>query len=49
MEIEGLAHERPKMINQYREIWFDYHVESLRLAAQLAEESSNGKQAEGER
>ena len=35
MEIEGLAHERPKMINQYRAIWFDYHVESLRLAAQL--------------
>ena len=49
LEIEGLAHERPKMINQYRAIWFDYHVESLRLAAQLAEESSNGKQADGER
>jgi endo-1,4-beta-xylanase len=32
-EIEGLAHERPKMINQYRAIWFDYHVESLRRAA----------------
>ena len=25
-EIEGLAHERPKMINQYRAIWFDYHA-----------------------
>jgi enterochelin esterase-like enzyme len=33
LEIEGLAHDRAKMINQYREIWFDYHVESLRLAA----------------
>lgn len=32
-EIEGLAHERSKMINQYRAIWFDYHVESLRRAA----------------
>jgi endo-1,4-beta-xylanase len=32
-EIEGLAHDRSKMINQYRAIWFDYHVESLRLAA----------------
>lgn len=32
-EIEGLAHERPKMIDQYRAIWFDYHVESLRLAS----------------
>jgi enterochelin esterase-like enzyme len=36
MEIEGLAHDRTKMINQYRPIWFDYHVESLRLAAKTA-------------
>jgi enterochelin esterase-like enzyme len=36
LEIEGLAHERAKMINQYRAIWFDYHVESLRLAALAA-------------
>ncbi len=36
MEIEGLAHDRTRMINQYRAIWFDYHVESLRLAAQGA-------------
>jgi enterochelin esterase-like enzyme len=35
-EIEGLAHERTKMINQFRSIWFDYHVESLRLAAKSA-------------
>ena len=33
---EGLAHDRAKMINQYRAIWFDYHVESLRLAAAAA-------------
>jgi hypothetical protein len=25
-EVEGLAHERPKMINQYRAIWFGYDV-----------------------
>lgn len=36
LEIEGLAHDRAKMINQYRAIWFDYHVESLRLAAKTA-------------
>jgi enterochelin esterase-like enzyme len=33
LEIEGLAHDRTRMINRYRAIWFDYHVESLRLAA----------------
>jgi enterochelin esterase-like enzyme len=32
-EIEALAHERTRMMNQYRASWFDYHVESLRLAA----------------
>jgi endo-1,4-beta-xylanase len=32
LEIESLAHDRARMINQYRSIWFDYHVESLRLA-----------------
>jgi enterochelin esterase-like enzyme len=36
LEIEGVAHERAKMVNQYRAIWFDYHVESLRLAAKRA-------------
>jgi len=30
LEIESLAHDLPAMINRYREIWFDYHVESLR-------------------
>lgn len=32
VEIEGLAHERTKMIEQFSPIWFDYHVESMRLA-----------------
>ena len=30
MEIEGLAHKRTEMIARYSDIWFDYHVESLR-------------------
>ena len=30
MEIEGLAHKRTEMIARYADIWFDYHVESLR-------------------
>jgi hypothetical protein len=43
LEIEGLAHERPKMINQYQAIWFDYHVESLRLASAASERVSTGE------
>lgn len=42
-EIEGLAHERSKMINQYRDIWFDYHAESLRLAAAAAKNTGDKK------
>jgi hypothetical protein len=34
-EIEGLAHDRTKMLNLYRPIWFDYHVESFRRAGSL--------------
>jgi enterochelin esterase-like enzyme len=30
LEIEGLGHDLPGMIQRYRAIWFDYHVESLR-------------------
>ena len=37
MEIEGLAHVRTEMVKRYEGIWFDYHVESLRLAAMEAE------------
>lgn len=32
MEIEGLGHKREQMIAMYRDVWFDYHVESLRRA-----------------
>ena len=35
LEIEGLAHERAKMIALYEAIWFDYHVESLRRAGSV--------------
>ena len=33
MEIEGHGHQEKAIIDRYRDIWFDYHVESLRLAA----------------
>ncbi|MEW6302850.1 MAG: alpha/beta hydrolase-fold protein [Verrucomicrobiota bacterium] len=33
IEIEGLAHQQKQMIDLYRPVWFDYHVESLRRAA----------------
>ena len=33
LEVEGLAHEHDKLVNQYRPIWFDYHAESFRRAA----------------
>ena len=26
LEIEGLAHEQSKMLQQYRRVWFDYHA-----------------------
>ena len=32
-EVEGLAHERTKLVSLYRAWWFDYHVESFRRAA----------------
>jgi enterochelin esterase-like enzyme len=32
IELEGLAHRRPEMIERMRPIWFDYHVESFRRA-----------------
>ena len=31
IELENLAHQRTKMIERLRSIWFDYHVESMRL------------------
>ena len=33
LEIEGLGHARKPIIDRYRDIWFDHHVESLRRAA----------------
>ena len=33
IELEGLGHRRTEMIKTLRPIWFNYHVESLRLAA----------------
>jgi len=33
---KGLATTGRKMINQYCAIWFDYHVQSLRQAANSA-------------
>jgi len=51
MEIEGLAHQQSKMIDQYRAIWFDYHVESLRRAGGLvpAAGAEAGKKRKGAR
>ncbi len=33
MEIEGLGHGKKPIIDRYRDVWFDHHVESLRRAA----------------
>ena len=33
MEIEGLGHGKKPIIDRFRNVWFDYHVESLRRAA----------------
>ena len=38
MEIEGLAHNRTEMVRRYRNIWFDYHVESFRRSGALPRE-----------
>lgn len=32
MEIEGLGHRKKRIIDRYRDVWFDHHVESLRQA-----------------
>ncbi len=36
LEVEGLKHEQAKLLNLYRPIWFDFHMESLRRAATAA-------------
>lgn len=33
IEIEGQGHRKKPMIDLYRDVWFDYHVHSLRQAA----------------
>jgi len=34
IELENLGHRRTEMIERLRPIWFDYHVESMRLASE---------------
>ena len=36
LEIEGQGHNKNQMIDMYRDVWFNFHVESLRRAAQRA-------------
>ncbi|MDF1823540.1 MAG: alpha/beta hydrolase-fold protein [Verrucomicrobiales bacterium] len=36
IELEGLAHRRTEMIKRLEPVWFDYHVESIRLATEAA-------------
>lgn len=43
LEIEGLAHQQKQMIDLYRPVWFDYHVESLRRAAAEVQKTTAGK------
>ncbi|MDA7921457.1 esterase family protein [Verrucomicrobiales bacterium] len=38
IELEGLAHKRTEMIQRLEPIWFDYHVESLREAAEASKQ-----------
>lgn len=39
-EIEGLAHNQKQMIDTYKPVWFDYHVESLRRASKEASKTN---------
>ena len=32
LEIEALGHKKKPMLDRYRDVWFDYHVESLKQA-----------------
>ena len=36
LEIEGQGHNKNQMIDMYRDVWFNFHVESLRRAEQRA-------------
>jgi enterochelin esterase-like enzyme len=41
IELEDLAHRRTEMINRLRPVWFDYHVESFRLAGDGGKKRAN--------
>lgn len=41
LELEGLGHQRTKMIELLKPVWFDYQVESLRRAAEKAARQTN--------
>lgn len=36
MEIEGQGHNKNQVIDMYRDVWFNFHAESLRRAEQRA-------------
>jgi len=38
IEAEGIDHDQYKLIDQYKPVWFDYHVESLRRAGEKAKQ-----------
>ena len=37
LEIEGLGHKKKPIMDKYRDIWFDYHVDSLTQAGGIIE------------
>jgi S-formylglutathione hydrolase FrmB len=45
IEAEGMQHDQDKLIERFKPIWFDYHVESLRLAAAAAASQQQTGQA----
>lgn len=38
IEVEGIGHDLDKLIDLYKPVWFDYHVESLRRAEEDAKQ-----------
>jgi S-formylglutathione hydrolase FrmB len=43
IELEGLGHKRLKMIDLLKPVWFNYHVESMRLARESRRGKQNGR------
>ena len=39
MEVEGLGHNKKPIIDRYRDVWFDYHVQSLRQAEEQVDQA----------